>query len=166
MKNTAKLSRCRNYRFALWRTWDDSKPRVMFIGLNPSTADEKTDDPTLVRCMNYARGWGFGGVCMANLFAFRATAPAQMKAVDNPVGRGNDRWLQKLAQEAGLVVAAWGNHGAYLGRSDRVRGLLPGLHCLKLNSTGEPAHPLYQRADVQPVPWKLSLDGALTEIER
>lgn len=151
MKNTAKLSRDRRYRYALWRTWDDSKPYVLFIGLNPSTADENTDDPTLIRCMNFAKSWGYGGVCMANLFAYRATAPADMKAADKPIGSQNNRWLKQLSDDAGLIVGAWGNDGAYLNRSARVRKMLPDMHCLKMNKSGEPAHPLYQRADVQPV---------------
>lgn len=152
MKNTAKLSACRTYRYALWRTWDSAKPFVLFVGLNPSTADEKTDDPTLIRCMNFAKSWGYGGVCMANLFAFRATDPAQMKAASDPVGKQNNRWLKKLAGEAGIVVAAWGNDGAFLGRSEKVIKILPELHCLKMNKSGEPAHPLYQPAKRQPVP--------------
>ena len=127
----------------------------MFIGLNPSTADEKNDDPTLVRCMNFARDWGYGGVCMANLFALRATDPAQLRVADDPVGHGNDRWLRKLYSEAGLVVAAWGNDGAYLDRATEVTGYLGPLKCLKRNRSGQPAHPLYQRADTQPVPFKL-----------
>ena len=92
LKNTAKLSECRKYRFALWRTWDDSKPYVMFVGLNPSTADETTDDPTLTRCINYAKSWGFGGVCMANIFAYRATEPSDMKAATDPIGSENNDW--------------------------------------------------------------------------
>ena len=152
MKNTAKLSGCRNYRYALWRTWDSSKPFVMFVGLNPSTADETTDDPTLTRCINFAKSWDYGGVCMANLFAFRATAPSDMKASDNPVGRENNQWLKKLAKDSALVIAAWGNDGSYLGRSEQVRELLPNLYCLKLNKSGEPAHPLYQAAKLKPVP--------------
>jgi len=155
LKNTAKLSNCRKYRFALWRTWDDSKPYVMFVGLNPSTADENTDDPTLTRCINYAKTWGFGGVCMANLFAFRATEPAVMKAEKDPVGAKNNEWLKKLASDAGLVIAAWGNDGPYLMRSQQVRELLPNIHCLKMNKSGEPAHPLYQKADLQPVPMSI-----------
>ncbi len=151
MKNTAKLSRCRKYRYALWRTWDESLPYVMFVGLNPSTAAEKTDDPTLTRCINFAKFWGYGGVCMANLFAFRATAPSVMKSADNPVGQLNNKWLKQLAQEAGLVVAAWGNDGVYLGRSQKVVKMIPDLHCLKMNKSGEPAHPLYQKADRKPI---------------
>ena len=154
MKNTAKLSDCRAYRFALWRTWDDSKPHVMFVGLNPSTADETTDDPTLIRCINFAKSWGFGGVCMANIFAYRATEPSAMKAATDPIGSANNDWLVGLSNEAGLVVAAWGNDGSYLGRSEQVKQLLSNLHCLKLNKSGEPAHPLYQKADMKPVPMK------------
>ena len=152
MKNTASLSRCGRFRYALWRTWDDTRPVVVFVGLNPSTADKTTDDPTLRRCINYARDWGYGGVCMANLFAYRATDPANMKAALDPVGPRNNHWLKRLGAEAGLVVAAWGNDGSYLGRSQQVLGLLPNPHCLKINKSGEPAHPLYQRADAMAVP--------------
>ena len=152
MKNTAKLSKCRKYRYALWRTWDDSKPYVMFVGLNPSTADETTDDPTLTRCINFAKSWGYGGVCMANLFAFRATEPADMKASNDPIGSDNNHWLRSLSKDAVIVVAAWGNDGGYLQRSRQVTQLIPNMHCLKLNKSGEPAHPLYQAAKLQPVP--------------
>jgi len=150
MKNTAELSDCRKYRYALWRTWDDSHPYVMFVGLNPSTADEVSDDPTLTRCVNFAKSWGYGGVCMANLFAFRATEPSDMKAATDPIGQENNKWLTQLANNAGLVVAAWGNEGAFLNRSTQVIELLPNLHCLKINKSGEPAHPLYQKASSQP----------------
>ncbi len=152
MKKGAELSPCRNYRFALWRIWDEAKPMVMFVGLNPSTADETVDDPTLIRCINYARAWGYGGVYMANLFAYRATKPGDMLAAKEPVGSDNDNWLQRLAKKSHLVVAAWGNTGSYLSRSEQVKNLLPNLHCLKMNKTGEPAHPLYQQANLQPAP--------------
>ena len=152
MKNTAKLSDCRKYRYALWRTWDNSKPYVMFVGLNPSTADEVSDDPTLTRCMNFAKLWGFGGVCMANLFAFRATEPSDMKLAEDPIGKENDQFLRNLAGNAGLVVAAWGNDGSFLNRSAQVKEMLPNLHCLKMNKSGEPAHPLYQKASTFPKP--------------
>ena len=148
----AKLSDCRKYRYALWRTWDDSKPYVLIIGLNPSTANETQDDPTLTRCINFAKSWGYGGVCMANLFAFRATDPIDMKASSNPVGLENDFWLAKLSKDAGIVVAAWGNDGSYLGRSTKVKAALPNLHCMKMNKSGEPAHPLYLKASLIPVP--------------
>jgi len=151
LKADAKLSNCRKYRFALWRLWDESKPFVMIIGLNPSTADETADDPTLTRCINFAKSWGYGGVCMTNLFAYRATDPNKMKEQKNPIGIENDVWLTKLAKEAGIVVAAWGNDGAYLNRSSVVKDMLPNLHYLKINKSGEPAHPLYLKANLKPV---------------
>ncbi len=123
---------------------------VMFIGLNPSTADENTDDPTLTRCINFAKKWGYGGVRTANLFAFRATDPVVMKAAKDPVGPDNNKWLKKLAQETDLTIAAWGNDGSFLGRSEQVKALLPNLHCLKINKSGEPAHPLYQPGSAMP----------------
>ena len=124
----------------------------MFIGLNPSTADETKDDPTITRCINYAKAWGYGGVCMANLFSFRATKPKVMLDAADPVGKENDRWLVELSGKAGLVVAAWGNTGSYMRRSQQVRRILPNLHCLKLNKSGEPAHPLYLKASLRPMP--------------
>jgi hypothetical protein len=150
VKNSARLSACRQYRYALWRSWDDAMPRAMFVGLNPSTADEYHDDPTLTRCIHYARSWGYGSVCIANLFAYRATDPRDMKSADDPVGPDNNKWLKKLSKEATLIVAAWGNDGAYLGRSAEVLDMLPNPSCLKLNKSGEPAHPLYQRAALRP----------------
>ena len=152
LKTDAVLSSCRKYRFALWRIWNESKPYAMIIGLNPSTADEKEDDPTITRCIGLARSWGYGGLCMANLFAFRATEPADMFAANDPIGPGNDEWLIKLADAAGVVVAAWGNDGAYLGRSNEVTLLISDLHCLKINMTGEPAHPLYLKGSLRPIP--------------
>ncbi len=151
LKTDAKLSSCRNYRFALWRTWDVSKPFAMIIGLNPSTADEIEDDPTITRCINFAKSWGYGGVCMANLFAYRATAPSDMKSQNDPIGADNDTWLTNLAKDAGIVVAAWGNDGSYLNRSSVVTDMLPNLHYLKMNKSGEPAHPLYLKAELIPV---------------
>ncbi len=150
IKSDAAFSGCRKYRFALWRVWDDALPCVMFIGLNPSTADESANDPTLTRCMRYAQSWGFGGVCMANLFAFRATDPKVMMSASDPVGADNNQWLLELSQNFGLVVAAWGNTGRYMERSAHVKSLIPNLHCLKLNKSGEPAHPLYQKAVISP----------------
>ena len=150
MKKSAHISKCTNYRYALWRQWDESKPYVLFVGLNPSTADAVEDDPTLRRCMGYAKDWGFGGVCIANLFAFRATEPKVMMLAKDAVGPQNDKWLVHLADEAGLIVAAWGNDGSYLGRAARVRKMMPEMTCLKLNKSGEPAHPLYQKAGILP----------------
>lgn len=154
MKQDAFFSDCKQYRFALWRIWDESLPYAMFIGLNPSTADETENDPTINRCISFAKAWGYGGLCMANLFAYKATDPKVLLDAHDPVGSENDKWLTKLATNAGIVVAAWGNDGAHLNRSSEVLKLLPQLHCLKINGTGEPAHPLYLKGDLKPVPFR------------
>jgi len=152
MKTNATLSECRKYRFSLSRTWDETKPYAMFIGLNPSTADETENDPTIIRCINFAKSWGYGGVYMVNLFAYRATLPTDMKSAEDPVGEDNDKWLVRLSEKAGIVVGAWGNHGTFKNRADKVKKLIPDLHYLKLNKSGEPAHPLYLKADLTPKP--------------
>ncbi len=92
---------------------------------------------------------------MANLFAFRATDPSDMMAANEPVGSENDTWLNKLPKDAGIVVAAWGNNGGYLDRSTQVKNILPELHYIKMNKSGEPAHPLYLKASLKPVPMEI-----------
>ncbi len=146
--------RRKQYRYALWRIWDRGRPPVMFIGLNPSTADATLDDPTLVRCIGFARDWGYGGVYTANLFAFRATDPRDMKAAPTPVGPDNDRVILELAGKTDKVIAAWGNDGAWMDRADAVRSLVPELHYLKMNRSGQPAHPLYLPKGLKPRRWR------------
>jgi len=125
----------------------------MFIGLNPSTADETTDDPTIRRCVGFARAWGYDALCMVNLFAYRATNPADMEKDVEPIGTYNDYTLKKLASGAGIVIAAWGAHGTHLGRDAQVRALLPTLHYLRLTKDGHPGHPLYLPSNLRPIPW-------------
>lgn len=153
----ARFSRCRSWRTLLWRRWDAGRPVANFLMLNPSTADEVQLDPSCTRARIYAERWGFGGLIVTNLFAWRATDPGDMKAAREPVGRGNDAAILAAAGEAGLTVCAWGNHGAHLERSRRVVALLRGaridLHVLKLNGGGEPAHPLYLRGALRPKLW-------------
>lgn len=149
----AVFSPCRTYRYALSRVWAADKPYALFIGLNPSTADETLDDPTIRRCISFASDWGYGGLVMANLFAYRATDPSEMKAATDPVGVANDEWLMELAKYAGVVVAAWGNHGAHQQRSAQVRTLLPAMQYLKMNKSGEPSHPLYLKSSLTPQRW-------------
>lgn len=153
MGRSAEFSECHRYRYSLHRVWSPKQSRVLIIGLNPSTADHEHDDPTIRRCIKFAQNWGHGGLCMANLFAYRSTNPAVLKSVDDPVGPDNDEWLKRLADECALVVAAWGNEGAYLDRSTEVREMLGPLSVLKINRSGEPAHPLYLKSDLQPMAW-------------
>jgi hypothetical protein len=124
----------------------------MFIGLNQSTADEVEDDPTIRRCVSFARSWGYGGLVMGNLFAYRATKPAEMMAANDPVGAENDEHLLALARDARIIVAAWGNKGAYQGRSMEIKALIPSLHALTVTTAGQPGHPLYLRKTLVPVP--------------
>ena len=118
-----------------------------FLLLNPSTADEATNDPTSERCERRARRWGFGGLIVTNLFALCATDPAGLRRVADPIGPENDAAILEAARGAGLVLCGWGNHGAYLDRASAVRALLAGLgvapYGLALTRLGEPAHPLY-----------------------
>jgi hypothetical protein len=100
MKTDAKFSACRKYRYALWRNWDGSKPYAMIIGLNPSTADENENDPTITRCINFAKSWGYGGVCVTNLFAYCASFSAPIGSLDAFMSFGTVAWLYKLAREA------------------------------------------------------------------
>ena len=145
----AQFSKCRKYRYALWRTWQEGDGHVTFIGLNPSMADETKDDPTIRRCIGFAKSWGFGGINMLNLFAFAATDPNVLKKVDDPVGDQNDSFLMRYCDAAGLNVACWGTRGAFMERGKKVIELLgaESLSCFGLTSGGHPKHPLYLKKE-------------------
>lgn len=150
MIKSADFSACRKYRYSLWRIWKESKPYALFVSLNPSTADENYDDSTVTRCIRYADSWGYGGMCKANIFAFRATKPKDMKAAEDPIGPENDRYLTLLSLDAGITVCGWGNHGSYLDRDQKALLLLKDPHCLGITSHGKPRHPLYLKKDLKP----------------
>jgi len=171
MIQETKFSPCRKYRYTLWREWqpefrfasitedpDATKDGfVMFIGLNPSTADEIQDDPTIRRCVDFAKSWGYTSMCMTNLFAYRATMPEEMKLQIEPIGAENDGTVKRLAREACLIVAAWGTHGKHMDRQERVKHWFASqniqMHHLGLNSDGTPKHPLYLRKTTEPLTW-------------
>ena len=148
----AELSNCRSYRYALWRRWDwqGYANQVMFIGLNPSTADEHQDDPTIRRCIRFARDWGYGGLLMCNAFAFRATNPKDMKAASDPIGPRNDESLSYRKSQVGFIVAAWGAHCPTEREREVCEVIGQTVHCLGRTKAGHPKHPLYLRADTQP----------------
>jgi hypothetical protein len=125
----------------------------MFICLNPSTADETMDDPTVRRCMNFAKTWGYRGLLMTNLFAVRETYVWKLKQYLHPIGDDNNEHLVAGAREAGIVVAAWGTHGGFMDRDKQVMALIPNLHCLKLTKNGYPQHPLYLPSTLKPQPF-------------
>ena len=153
------FSTCRTYRYTLWREWAGGNGYAMFVGLNPSTADETRDDPTIRRCIGFAKAWGYAGLCMTNLFAFRSPNPKNMKVVPDPVGPENDAHLAALSELAGVIVAAWGTNGTHRGRDIAVRHLLPGLHCLSMTKSGHPGHPLYLPKTLVPIPMRTALFG-------
>ena len=155
MKKDAILSKDRKYRYVLSRIWDDTKPTVAIIGLNPSTADEIEDDNTITRCINFAKSWGYGGVYMLNLFAFRATKPDDMFNAEEPIGSDNDKFIEEYSKKCDKVICAWGNDGIYKNRSKEIRTKINNLFYLKLNKSGEPSHPLYLSADLTPIEFKV-----------
>lgn len=153
MDKGAIFSPCNKYRYKLWRIWGKGEV-VAFVGLNPSTADENEDDPTVRRCINFAKTWGFDGLIMLNIFGYRSTDPNGLKAVDDPIGPGNDQALIDGSKQAGITIAAWGSHGGYLDRGRKALKFLTDLHYLKLTQGGFPNHPLYLKADLKPIPWR------------
>ena len=150
IEKTAVFSSCRTYRYELWRWWDKAKPYALFIGLNPSTADETNDDPTIRRCIGFAASWGYGGLCMMNLFAYRATDPKEMIKYPFPIGPENDRRLMQLSKRAGIVIAAWGEKGTFQGRDQIACAMLKDLKCLGTTKSGQPRHPLYLSSNAKP----------------
>jgi hypothetical protein len=149
-ENGATFSDCRNYRYALWRIWDYDKPRIMFIGLNPSTADETQNDPTIRRVIGFAKDWGYGGIYMCNLFAIVSTDPAILKMCTDPIG-DNDHHLLKYADLSKDILFGWGNFKEAVDRVKYVSGLFPNALCLGKNQNGTPKHPLYIAAKTTPI---------------
>lgn len=159
MHKTATFSKSRKYRYTLWRGFTDlyATNYVVFVGLNPSAADEIFDDPTVRRCIRYAKDWGYDDLCMTNIFAFRATEPTIMMAEKSPIGRHNDFFLRDTVRRASMVVAAWGNDGEYLDRGRKVKSMLSvlsKLHYLKLTKNNNPYHPLYLKKNLKPIKWR------------
>ncbi|MGY6694408.1 MAG: DUF1643 domain-containing protein [Roseinatronobacter sp.] len=155
--SSAIYSSCGAYRYVLTREWNVGSPRAVFVMLNPSTATEIQNDPTVERCERRARALGFGAFRVCNIFAFRATDPRVMRAATDPVGPENDAAIQESAQWADMVICAWGTHGAHLSRGPRVASLLRSsgkrLWHLGVTKDGHPKHPLYIGYRVQPMPW-------------
>jgi hypothetical protein len=153
----ASFSKDRIYRYRLALIWDREKPRINFLMLNPSTADEISNDPTVERCERRARMWGYGAVIITNIFAFRSTNPDGLKKTLDPIGTLNDKWIIQEACESQMVVCAWGNHGFLLNRGTRVKFMLMQQkvkpHFLRLAATGQPCHPLYLPYSLEPQPW-------------
>ncbi len=157
VESTARFSACERYRYELTRVWDSAATLAAFVLLNPSTADAHRNDPTVTRCINFARAWGYGGLAVGNIFAWRSTDPAGLRACEDPVGPDNDTALIEIARRARIVVCGWGVHGWLHGRGTIVRALLERegveLHVLGRTKDGHPRHPLYLPSDAAPEAW-------------
>ncbi len=155
--STAVYSPCERYRYLLTRVWDPAGDKALFVMLNPSTATETQNDPTVERCERRARALGFGAFRVTNIFAWRDTDPAALYRAAEPVGPGNDRAIADSALWADRIVCAWGAHGKHLGRGATVERLLRAtgrdLYSLGLTKAGAPKHPLYIGYDRQPELW-------------
>jgi hypothetical protein len=166
MTRTAHFSPCRRWRYRLRIVWDERLPLLVVCGLNPSTADEERDDPTLRRVQGFARAMGRGGVLMLNAFAWRSTDPRGLLSIDDPVGPDNT--LKNIATWAASSphppVAAWGSNlyrGAFKARAIELRAV--SWDCFRRTKSGYPEHPLYLPASLRPVPWNYESEELLVE---
>jgi hypothetical protein len=154
---SAEISKCGKYRYQLSRIWDNDKSKIMFIMLNPSTADDTNDDPTIKRCINFTKEWNYGGLYVCNLFAFRATNPKDLLTLENPFGDENIEFIKQYTAEVEVIVCAWGNKKILKSilKNQNPFELLSfaslKLHYLELSKNGTtPKHPLYLKADLKP----------------
>ena len=155
--SVAVYSDCERYRYTLTREWDPNGQRVMFVMLNPSTATEVQNDPTVERCERRARTLGFGAFRVCNIFAWRDTDPKALRLAEDPTGPANDAAIREGCAWADEVICAWGTHGALGNRGPRVEQLIRETGCelyhLGLTKDGHPKHPLYIAYSEQPRPW-------------
>ena len=135
------------YRYQLSRIWDDSKPKILFIMLNPSTADEFVEDPTIRRIVNYAKDWGYGSVYVGNLYAFRSTDPKGLNSVEDPIGPENITNIQVLIGLVDKVVYAWGNERK---EPEWLKKIVTNPYCIDISKKGIPKHPLYLKKCLKP----------------
>jgi hypothetical protein len=153
------------YRYRLWRRWDPSLPKLCVVMLNPSTADATVNDPTITRCMNLASSWGYGGLEVVNLFAYRSTSPRGLWRAEDPVGPHNDEHIKRALAHCSACLLAWGNLPS--SRLERARNVLKmaasgkKLFCLGMTKMQQPRHPLYLTSDValEPVTLNASSEG-------
>jgi hypothetical protein len=151
----ADISPCGKYRYLLERDWDNQYGNgAMFIMLNPSTADGEVDDPTIRRCVGFAKSWGYSSLSVVNLFAYRATDPKDLFKAADVHGPRNQEVIYDTSRRARIIICAWGAHGAWGEQDETVRGWLHNreLYALGFTKHGHPKHPLYLPADAKPIP--------------
>ncbi len=159
-ESEAVYSACEAYRYSLTRVWEISRKRLLYIMLNPSKATELVNDPTIERCQRRALNLGYGAMRICNIFAWRATAPKDLKVVEDPVGADNENTLLEGLEWADDTLCAWGVHGSHLGRGNSAARLLctddTEVRVLGLTRDGHPRHPLYVGYSQTPVAWESS----------
>lgn len=148
----------RKYRYRLWRIWNPDAGVVLWVMCNPSYADDEGDDATIRRTIWFAHAWGYGGILVVNLFALVSTDPLVLYGHPDPVGPSNDAYIREAIAGTGRVIAAWGQHGAYLKRGAVVTQLVAAagkrLDCLGVTKDGHPKHPVRLAGDLEPVPYE------------
>ena len=152
MNSGATFSEDRKYRYTLWRIWDESKPLVMFIGLNPSTANEAEPDNTITKVIKIAKNNGYGGLYMMNLFGIISPKPTILDTCENPFGN-NDIHIGQIANKVKDIVFCWGTFKQIRGRSEWAKRIFPNALCLKHTKNGSPWHPLYCKDDTKLIPF-------------
>ncbi len=143
-----------DYRYLLWREWGSNLKTVSFIMLNPSRADAQINDPTITRCINFAKSWGYGRLEVVNLFAYRTPKPSLLKRAAEPIGKDNDRYILESVNRSNRIILAWGNNGTWQQQDFYVLQLLKNhnhLYCFGITKKGCPRHPLYLRSTIKPV---------------
>ncbi|MFC7461050.1 DUF1643 domain-containing protein [Hydrogenophaga defluvii] len=159
----ALLSECGQYRYRLWRRWGPGA-YLLFVMLNPSTADSSQDDPTVRRCIRFAQDHHYDGIEVVNLFAFRATNPLDLKAAGYPVGPDNDRHIHDAMQGAGAVCVAWGDRARRIDRAGEVLQMISAagrvINCLAQTKHGLPGHPLMLSASCRLMPYEAPTSNA------
>lgn len=157
MNKGAVISDCGNYRYSLSRVWDVQLPMLLFIMLNPSTADDKEDDRTISRCIDFAKSWGYGGFYVGNLFAYRTKEPkilkGYFKAGGDIIGPENMQHIKAMSIECRAVVFAWGTSGSLNNQDTKIVSMFPNAMCIKRTKKGFPIHPLYQDGSLKLIPF-------------
>lgn len=162
MKNEAIFDKQKIYRYLLTRCFETGSKTVTFIMLNPSTADETLNDPTIRRCISFAKKLDAKKMQVVNIFAYRTPNVPELKNAEEPLGKENDFYIENAAEESDIIILAWGNHGSYMNRAEQIKKLLKPfkdkVYALKILKNSEPSHPLYLKKDIVPVLYFESID--------
>lgn len=145
----ADFSGCGKYRYVLWRVWDESLPKAQCVGLNPSTANAETDDPTIRNLVRILTNAGYGGLYMTNLFALISPYPEDLRRCSDPV-KENDLWLMRVRDLCNDSILCWGNFPMAEYRAKVVKKMFPNALCFGRNANGSPKHPLYLKSNTKP----------------